>query len=246
VKPAANFLASYREPHTGLPQPSYDLWEERHGIMAFTVPTVYAGLKAAVRMGRAIGDPLVEKWEKAAEEIKAAFIKHFYSEQLGRFVRMVNVTPDGQVNQDPVIDASMFAIWYLGLLPADDERVVRTMQAVESRLWVKTAVGGVARYENDYYHQVSKDVQNVAGNPWIICTLWLAEWYIAKAKSLADLSRAKEIIDWTGGHVSTAKIFAEQIHPYSGAPLSVAPLTWSHATYVLAVTEYAAKYQELS
>jgi hypothetical protein len=31
---------------------------------------------------------------------------------------------------------------------------------------------------------------------------------------------------------------AEQLHPYTGAPLSVAPLTWSHAAYVRAVREY--------
>src|SRR5262249_29831269 len=114
VKPAANFLASYREPHTGLPKASHDLWEERHGIMAFTVPTVYAGLKAAVRIGRAVQDPCVEQWDQAADEIKAAFEKHMYSESLGRFVRMVNVTPDGQVIQDPTIDSSMFSIWYMG------------------------------------------------------------------------------------------------------------------------------------
>ncbi len=31
---------------------------------------------------------------------------------------------------------------------------------------------------------------------------------------------------------------AEQLDPFSGAPLSVAPLTWSHSTFVLAVTRY--------
>ena len=56
------------------------------------------------------------------------------------------------------------------------------MEQIEQRLWCRTDIGGVARYENDYYHQVSQDVGSVPGNPWIICTLWLAEWYIAKAK----------------------------------------------------------------
>ena len=31
---------------------------------------------------------------------------------------------------------------------------------------------------------------------------------------------------------------AEQLHPYSGEPLSVSPLTWSHAEYVRTVREY--------
>ena len=31
---------------------------------------------------------------------------------------------------------------------------------------------------------------------------------------------------------------AEQVHPYTNAPLSVSPLTWSHATLVMTVLEY--------
>ncbi len=47
IKTAADFLLSYRDPNTGLPQPSYDLWEERYGVTAFGVSTVWAGLQAA-------------------------------------------------------------------------------------------------------------------------------------------------------------------------------------------------------
>ena len=32
-------------------------------------------------------------------------------------------------------------------------------------------------------------------------------------------------------------VLAEQVHPYPGEPLSVSPLTWSHATFVAAVLE---------
>ena len=42
----------YRDPRTGLPLPSYDLWEERWGVHAFTVATVYGGLKAAQEFRR--------------------------------------------------------------------------------------------------------------------------------------------------------------------------------------------------
>jgi len=38
----------------------------------------------------------------------------------------------------------------------------------------------------------------------------------------------------------------EQLNPYDGTPLSVAPLTWSHATLVQSVCKYAEKYQKLS
>jgi hypothetical protein len=50
------------------------------------------------------------------------------------------------------------------------------MQALEQTLWVKTSVGGMSRYENDYYYQVTQDLAQAQGNPWFICTLWLAQY----------------------------------------------------------------------
>src|SRR5262249_25387792 len=77
---------------------------------------------------------------------------------------------------DPTIDAALFAIYKFHLFEHDDPRVISTMRAVEQKLWIKTRVGGVARYENDYYHKISNDVGAVPGNPWFICTLWLADY----------------------------------------------------------------------
>src|SRR5207253_9532864 len=67
------------------------------------------------------------------------------------FVRTVSVLPDGTIVKDATIDISLAGIFLFGLLPADDERVRSTMRAIEDRLSVKTPVGGIARYENDYY-----------------------------------------------------------------------------------------------
>jgi len=91
---------------------------------------------------------------------------------------------------DETIDASLFGIYKFHLFEADDPRVVSTMRAVEQKLWVKTRVGGVARYENDYYHRVSADAAAVPGNPWFICTLWLADYFITRAKTTAELTTA--------------------------------------------------------
>jgi GH15 family glucan-1,4-alpha-glucosidase len=41
----ADFLVAYRDPETLLPSPSYDLWEERHGVHAYTVAAVVSGLR---------------------------------------------------------------------------------------------------------------------------------------------------------------------------------------------------------
>jgi hypothetical protein len=39
-------------------------------------------------------------------------------------------------------------------------------------------------------------------------------------------------------------VLAEQVHPYTGQPISVSPLTWSHATFVAVVADYLHKLQE--
>jgi GH15 family glucan-1,4-alpha-glucosidase len=40
-------------------------------------------------------------------------------------------------------------------------------------------------------------------------------------------------------------IMPEQLQPYTGEALSVAPLNWSHAAYIIAFMEYVARRREL-
>src|SRR5215207_4777151 len=88
VQKAADFMARYRDSRTGLPLPSYDLWEERWGVHAFTVATVYGGLKAAHNFAVAFGDrERAEVYARAAEEVKAGAAKYLFSTKLNRFVR---------------------------------------------------------------------------------------------------------------------------------------------------------------
>jgi GH15 family glucan-1,4-alpha-glucosidase len=39
-------------------------------------------------------------------------------------------------------------------------------------------------------------------------------------------------LEWVERHASVAGLLPEQVNPFTGGPLSVAPLTWSHAAYV--------------
>ena len=247
IRRAGEFMVGYREKHTGLPDASYDLWEERHGIHTFTVAAVWAGLRAAAKFAETFGDETRgETFRQAMAEIKDATIKHLWDEERQRFVRRVTVDRvTGEIDADLNIDSSLYGVFQFGMFEADDPMVVSTMTQIEQRLWCRTDIGGVARYENDYYHQISQDTHNVPGNPWIICTLWLAEWYIAKAKTLPELGRALEILDWVRRHTLESGVLAEQLHPYNGDPMSVSPLTWSHATVVMTVREYLAKMDAL-
>ena len=124
--------------------------------------------------------------------------------------------------------------------------VVSTMKAVEEKLWVKTRVGGVARYENDYYHRISNDIAAVPGNPWFICTLWLADYFITRARTTAELKAALPIFEWTAAHAMESGVLAEQVHPYTNDPISVSPLTWSHAEFVNTCLNYSERLATLS
>ena len=119
------------------------------------------------------------------------------------------------------------------------------MSAIAEKLWVKTRVGGVARYENDYYHRISNDIAAVPGNPWFICTLWLADYFITRATTTAELKAALPIFEWTAGHALESGILAEQVNPYTNDPISVSPLTWSHATVVSTAIKYLEKLEQL-
>jgi GH15 family glucan-1,4-alpha-glucosidase len=172
-------------------------------------------------------------------------ITHLWDEELGRFARGL-VWKDNIWVKDMTLESSLFSILEFGVLPVDDTRVIRTMESIKHGLSVSTEVGGIARYTNDYYFQQSGEIEQIPGNPWIICTLWVANYKIDAAKNLGDLEEPKQTLEWVVRHALQSGILPEQLNPHDGSPLSVAPLTWSHATYVQSVCKYVKKYAELS
>ena len=242
-----DFLAKYVDERTGLPLPSYDLWEERWGVHLFTVGAVIAGLRAAARLAAAFGeDERAARYRGAGDRMLAAMRAVLWSERDGRFLRMVAPGPTGYQG-DPTIDASVFGVVELDVLPPDDPQVASTMRQVEERLRVQTDVGGLARYENDPYQQVEKqDTARVPGNPWFVSTLWLARYHLMRAQAPGELAKGLDLIGWAARHALPSGVMAEQLHPYTGEPLSVSPLTWSQAAFVFAVEAYRERVLRLS
>src|SRR5262249_24175494 len=156
---------------------------------------------------------------------------------------MIVVHPGGSIEPDLTLDASITGLYQFGMFDARSDEIRQTVEAIEGRLMVKSAVGGVARYENDYYHQVGRDLANAPGNPWFICACALAEYHIAHATTVDELHEALRWLEWVRAHALPSGVLAEQVDPYSDAPLSVSPLTWSHAESVAAVRWYAGKYR---
>ena len=246
VEPAGDFLAAFREPVTGLPDSCWDLWEERRGIHTFTVASVWAGLEVAAKFANIFGDDeRAKRYLRAAAEVRAAADAHLFDRDRNRFLRCIRVE-NRELLPDATIDSSLAGLFLFGFLKPDDPRLIATMEQMEARLWVKTSVGGLARYEADSYHRCSEDFGKVPGNPWFLCTLWLAQWEIARARQLSDLEKPLALMRWCQAHALESGVMAEQIHPYTGAPISVSPLTWSHATFVATVCRWRDKQRELS
>ncbi len=230
IKQAADFMCEYRDQETGLPQPSYDLWEERRGILSFTVGTVFGGLTAASLFCTVFGEEdKAEHYQQVASEIRDAASKYLWREDLKRFCRMIYRDEKGKLAVDAVCDSSLWGLFAFGLYAEDDPKITSTMNALRERLWLNTPVGGMARYENDTYHRKSAEL---TGNPWFICTLWLADYLVAKAQTEEDLEEPIRILEWTAEHALPSGVLAEQVNPLTGEPVSVSPLTWSHATYI--------------
>jgi oligosaccharide amylase len=243
---AADFLASFRDAATGLPLPSWNLWEDRRAVHTFTCATVVGGLHAAANFANLFGETeLAARYEAAAGEVRDAMRRHLYRTDLKRFARSIMPRADGGFEVDATIDASLFGIFYFNAFAPDDPLVQTTMRAVEERLWAQTKVGGLARYEADGYMRVTEDTKHVPGNPWFICTLWLADYRIAHARTFEELERAVEILEWVVARALPSGVLAEQVDPLTGAPVSVSPLTWSHSTVIATVMAYLRKLEAL-
>ena len=230
IKKAAEFMCRYRDEETGLPDASYDLWEERRGMLSFTTGTVFGGLTAASLFCTVFGEnDLADHYQQVASEIRDAASAYLWRPELNRFCRMVSRDNRGNLVYDDSCDASLWGLFAFGLYDANDERIIATMKTLREKLWLNTDVGGLARYEGDNYHRADS---RFPGNPWFICTLWLADHLTILARNEKDLEEPLKILEWIAEHALPSGILAEQVHPVTGKPLSVSPLTWSHATFV--------------
>ncbi|MCC6290506.1 glycoside hydrolase family 15 protein [Candidatus Nomurabacteria bacterium] len=243
IKATADFMVIYRDLKTGLPRPSYNLWEEKFGVSVFTASAVFGALEAASRFAKLLGkEEGSVLYQQAASEVRDAILRDLYDEKTGFFFGQL-IDAAGGAARDEIIDlSSVHGISFFGILPPSDPRLVRASVVARDTLAVHTSVGGFARYQNDGYGHTGAAVP---GNPWFITTLWLAQYEIRQAKNEEDLASVKDTLDWVAKHASEAGILSEQLNPETGGPLSATPLVWSHAEFVNTLVLYLDKLEEL-
>jgi GH15 family glucan-1,4-alpha-glucosidase len=237
---ASEFLLEHRDKKTGLPKLSYDLWEEKMGVFTATTAVVCEALTAAAEFAKVFYDSKKHDiLSQASALMKEGMIKYLYDKKLDRFIKAIY--PDG--SRDTIADSSLSFLFVYGPFKADDNMVIKTMDALIKKLWINTDLGGMARYEEDNYYRVSN---KVPGNPWFVSNLWLARWHIAMAKTVTELKKGMDILSWVAGRSLQSGVLGEQFDPFTGKSISVQPLIWSHAEFVITTCEYIEKYKILA
>ncbi|HUC96498.1 MAG TPA: glycoside hydrolase family 15 protein, partial [Candidatus Saccharimonadales bacterium] len=235
ILPMADFLATYIDETTGLPKPSYDLWEQTFLTSTYTTAVTYAALLAASDLASAANDPNnAVKWRLAASDIQTAAHKHLYNESRKVFYRGVNVKY-GQVIYDDVIDcSSVFGSYIFGLFSSDSVEILSSINTLEHLFGIDSGAIGLPRFENDPYRRYS---QGITGNLWFVTSLWLSQYYLDSGK----VEKASGILNWVKDHALTTGVMGEQLDPVTNEIISPAPLTWSHAEYVSTLLDYISK-----
>ncbi len=245
IEPAADFMSMYIESTTGLPQASFDLWEEKYGTSTYTAASVYGGLVAAAKFANLLGkEEASRSYQAIAQRMQTAIGTVLFDEAQGIFVKHVLHSDEGDLRYDYTLDtSSLHGLMLFRVFEVDDDRMARMLEAVESRLQVQGGSEGFVRYEGDAYYRM-QDADSP--NPWVITTLWIARFYIEKAQTKGDLMYPLKLLEWTASHATTGGVLAEQMHPNTREQLSTAPLVWSHAEFVLTVQAYLRRIAEFA
>jgi GH15 family glucan-1,4-alpha-glucosidase len=225
ITPCTNFITQFIDEQTGLPHATYDLWEEKFLTTTYTVCTVIAALEASAKLAAAVERPDdAVRWKKAADAIREKLDVLYHKD--GYFVKGFLLQADGTLAYDNTVDISnLYGAYMFAGLSLDDPRLAGTARAVEQRLLNVTPSGGVLRYEDDNYFRTK---QQYSGNPWVVSSLWLAQYYATAGRT----EDATKLLQWALDRQLPSGVLSEQFDPETGAPLGVTPLVWSHSEMV--------------
>lgn len=226
IMPMANFMTNYVDELTGLPKPSYDLWEQTFSTSTYTTAVTYAALLAASDLASAAKDQdNAVKWRLAASDIQSAAHKYLYNPNRQAFRRGVIVKNNQVINDDVIDCSSTFGAFTFGLFSIDSDEFKNSLQTTKQLFGINNGEIGLPRSENDEYRRVSP---GITGNYWFITSMWLAQYYIDSG----DTKSAIEILDWVKNSAMSTGVMGEQIDPVTHQIISPAPLTWTHAEYI--------------
>ncbi|MBQ68786.1 hypothetical protein CL689_01855 [Candidatus Saccharibacteria bacterium] len=226
IVPMAEFLAEYVDSSSGLPKPSYDLWEQDYMTTTYSTAVTYGGLLAAAELAAIAGDEAHEvKWRTAAEDIQVAAHRHLFNEDRKSFYKGIRYDSGSPVADETIDLSATFGAFMFGLFAIESTEMKQSIQTITSTFNPSPEKPGLPRYENDDYRRTD---DTVTGNYWFITTLWHAQYLL----EVGDSAGAMAILSWVKSHALSTGMLAEQINPKTSETIAPAPLTWSHAEYV--------------
>ncbi|MEX0755172.1 MAG: glycoside hydrolase family 15 protein [Actinomycetota bacterium] len=192
-------------------RPDNGLWEMRGPPRQFTHSKVMAWVAAdrAVRTVERFGvDGPLDRWRALRDEIHADVCTQGYDPDLESFVLHYGAR---------TTDAALLTIPLVGFLPADDERVLGTIAAVERELSVD---GLLRRYVPD------EDVEGIRGGEgaFLLCTFWLADAYEVSGRR----EDAERLFDRLCGLTNDLGLLSEEYDPVARRQLGNFPQAFSH------------------
>ena len=222
---AINFLKKYVEDifqETNKCGISYDLWEEYEGVNLYAVSSIFASFNAMIKIYEELKEEFTKnrvKQENVNKEketlrnlsvtLREYILKNFYDESKKSLVRNL---------EDKTLDISILGtVIPFELFSPKDKKILNTVERINMTL--RTYTGGYKRFETDTYRE---------GKPWIIATLWIAEYYL----EIGEKQKAKECFDFVIKTSTEHGFLAEQVNNSTMQPAWVIGLGWSHAMFI--------------
>jgi GH15 family glucan-1,4-alpha-glucosidase len=198
-------------------EPDRGIWEIRGDPKHFTSSKMMCWVAAdrGARLAEMRGElEYAARWQSAAEEIKADILEHGVDER-GVFTQHYDTD---------ALDASVLLTVLTRFLPADDERVVKTVLAIADEL---TVDGMVLRYRTE---ETDDGLEGEEGS-FAICSFWL----VSALVEIGELRRARDLCDKLLSYASPLGLYAEEIDPRSGRHLGNFPQAFTHLALINAV-----------
>ena len=209
--------------------PDDGIWEVRGPRQHFTHSRVMAwvafdrAVRAVERYG--LHGP-VERWRAARDAVHAEVCAQGWDDKRKAFTQYYGSNG---------LDASVLMIPLVGFLPADDPRVVSTVEAIQRELMVD---GFVLRYEN------SSGVDGLPGTEgaFLPCTFWLAD-------CLAQMGRVEEatsIFNRLVGLANDVGLLSEEYDPRRRSLIGNFPQAFTHVGLINTARHLAEAQQRLA
>jgi alpha,alpha-trehalase len=148
----------------------------------------------------------VEAWKQTQNQIRDAILASGWSDRANAFTQSFG---------SDELDASNLMMPLVGFLPANDTRVLSTIDATEERL--TDELGLVYRYR-------SHDGLEGEEGSFVLCTFWLAQ---ALARS-GQPGRARTVFERAAAFINDVGLLAEEVDPASKQLLGNFPQAFSH------------------